>query len=146
MEYIPYTTEYKKSCLEVFKSNIPKYFADHELGEFEHWLDNGQTENYFVILNDNEIVGCGGIYIDDENKKAGFAWGMIHSDHHKKGYGSKFSKFRIAKIREISDHNIFLVTSQHTFEFYRNLGFEVLSIEENGFCEGLDKYDMKLNQ
>lgn len=146
MNYAPYAADYRNACIDVFKSNIPKYFADHELGEFEEWLDKGQTENYYVVLNDTEVIGCGGIYIDPERNKAGFAWGMIHSDYHKKGIGKEFSLFRIARIRAISNYDIFLVTSQHTFEFYRKLGFEVLSIEENGFCEGMDKYDMKLER
>lgn len=144
MKFIPFEPSHKKSCIEVFNSNIPKYFAPHELGEFTDWLDKGQTDNYYVVLEDNQVIGCGGIYIDNERKMAGFAWGMIHGDHHRKGYGAAFSKFRIERIKALTDLDIFLVTSQHTFEFYRKLGFEVLSMEKDGFCEGLDKYEMKL--
>lgn len=143
MEILPYKAEYKSDCLNVFNSNIPKYFAEHELDEFVMWLETGQLDNYYVVRLGDDIVGCGGIYLDQENNKAGFAWGMIHQDHHNNGFGKVFSEFRIDKIKEASNLPIFLVTSQHTFEFYRKLGFEVISFEKDGFCEGLDKYDMK---
>lgn len=145
MEIIPYTSDYKRDCLAVFNSNIPKYFAEHELNEFISWLDNGQTDMYYVVRLNGKTVGCGGIYMDSENNKAGFAWGMIHQDFHKKGLGKSFSQFRIEKIKELCDLPIFLVTSQYTFEFYRKLGFEVMSFEKDGFFKGQDKYEMKYN-
>ncbi len=143
MEIIPFNADYKTDCIAVFNSNIPNYFAEHELDEFITWLDEGQLDTYYIVKSNNKIVGCGGIYIDEENNKAGFAWGMIHQDYHNKGLGRAFSEFRIKKIKHMSDLPIFLVTSQHTFEFYRKLGFEVTSFEKDGFCKGLDKYDMK---
>lgn len=143
MEILPFKSEFKTDCITVFNSNIPKYFAVHELEEFTTWLDTGQTDTYYVVKSNEQIVGCGGIYLDPENNKAGFAWGMIHQDFHNKGFGKAFSEFRINKIKELSDLPIFLVTAQHTYEFYRKLGFEVISYEKDGFFKGCDKYDMK---
>ena len=143
MEISPFKPEFKTDCLAVFKSNIPKYFAEHELEEFTTWLDTGQVDTYYVVKSEGKIVGCGGIYLDPEKNKAGFAWGMIHQDYHKQGFGKAFSEFRIKKIKEMSDLPIYLVTSQYTYEFYRKLGFEVSTFQKEGFFEGHDKYDMK---
>ncbi|MFZ9029601.1 MAG: GNAT family N-acetyltransferase, partial [Crocinitomicaceae bacterium] len=108
MEILPFKSELKKDCITVFNSNIPKYFATHELEEFTTWLDTGQTDTYYVVKTDGQIVGCGGIYLDPQNNKAGFAWGMIHQDFHNKGLGKAFSEFRVKKIKELSDLPIFL--------------------------------------
>ena len=146
MNYRIYSPSDRDRCLEIFKSNVPKYFAEEETDEFIEWLKKGDLSNYYVVLNEDDIIGCGGIYVDHEKKKAGFTWGMIKRNLHKKGFGTSFSVFRIEQIKELCNYDIFLVTSQFTFEFYRKLGFQVLSIEKDGFLKGQDKYDMKLTR
>ena len=60
---VPYTSQYKDACLNVFKSNIGKYFADNELKEFEEFLGSQvYSTKYFVVLSDSKVIGCGGYY------------------------------------------------------------------------------------
>jgi N-acetylglutamate synthase-like GNAT family acetyltransferase len=144
MEFIKYNDLYKEACLEIFKSNTPKYFEEYEYVDFKKWLDEGQMDKYWVILKDEKIVGCGGIFVSDDKKEGGFAWGMIHKDLHGQGIGREFGKFRIKELQRMTNYRIRLCTSQHTFRFYEKLGFETYKFKKDGFSKGLDRYDMVL--
>jgi N-acetylglutamate synthase-like GNAT family acetyltransferase len=144
MEFLKYNDSYRDSCLEVFRSNTPKYFEDYEHVDFKKWLDEGQMDKYWVIVIDNKVVGCGGIFVSNKEEEGGFAWGMIHQDRHGQGIGRAFSQFRIEELRKITDYRIRLCTSQHTFGFYEKLGFENYKFKKDGFSKGLDRYDMVL--
>jgi len=150
-----YLPEDRASCLKIFKSNCPKYFDISELNDFEIWLNgqdhqkmayrNSKVENYFVIQNDDDVIGCGGYYIVPDTPKAGMAWGMIHHDFHKQGLGQILFRFRLDEIKKTYPRNdISLCTSQHTFRFYERFGFKVTKITNDGFAKGIDKYDMLL--
>ena len=45
--------------LELLRLNTPKYFSASEENDLIYYLKN-ETEQYFVLLVDNEILGCGG--------------------------------------------------------------------------------------
>ena len=144
MKFVPYKDEHFESCIDIFKSNQPKYFAPNELGDFAKWLKTGQMDKYFVIEDKDEIIGCGGVFIDEEKKEGGFAWGMIRHDLHGQGYGREFSLFRIELIQELCEYPVKLVTSQHTYPFYEKIGFVIDEIKKDGFQKGLDMYSMTL--
>tara|TARA_R110002072_G_scaffold237463_8_gene394836 strand:+ start:803 stop:1204 length:402 start_codon:yes stop_codon:yes gene_type:complete len=130
--------------MELFESNHPKYFAEHERPLFDKWLDNCNREEYFVAIKDAEILACGGVFLDDRFNKAGLSWGMVHSDHHGKGIGREFTQFRVNKMKELfPKHPAMLETSQFTFGFYEKMGFTIKKIEANGFGGGFDKYSME---
>jgi hypothetical protein len=46
---IAYSKENKEKLLEIFKQNIPTYFAIHELEEFSFYLEI-MSENYLCIF------------------------------------------------------------------------------------------------
>ena len=48
LEIRNFTRKDKPKCLEIFKSNHPKYFATHELPLFDKWLDTCELKEYFV--------------------------------------------------------------------------------------------------
>lgn len=132
-------------CIEIFDSNLGKYFADYERAEYIKWITEKTDPNlYWVIENETKVVGCGGIFTDDKEKVVGLAWGMIHLDYHGKGYGSHLTKFRVEKmIADFSHLKIILNTSQHTYQFYEKMGFKVTKFTEKGFSENIDRYDME---
>lgn len=139
-----FTKEDKNRCLEIFESNFPKYFAEHERLDFNRWLDTPNSNEYFVAEKEGEIIACGGVYIDKRFNKAGLSWGMVHSDFHRKGIGKEFTLFRVNKMQELfPTYKAMLETSQYTFGFYEKIGFEVKKIEPNGFGGGFDKYSME---
>ena len=151
-----YTPADKKFCIDVFKSNMPQFFDEEELPPFIEWLERQERgvpghsgsmeDHYYVIeLEDKGIIGCGGIYVAKDVKEVRFAWGMIHADYHKKGFGTALYKFREQKMKEgWPDHSITLGTSQHTFPFYERMGMKVINMIPKGYGDDLDRYDMKL--
>jgi predicted GNAT family N-acyltransferase len=151
----PYLAEDRIACIQIFKSNSPQYFDNSELTDFELWLNgqdqkilayrNSKVEQYFVIEEENKVVGCGGYYIITDTLIANMAWGMIDHSWHKQGLGHQLFKFRIDEIKKAHpNHSISLNTSQHTFPFFERFGFKVTKITKDGFANGMDKYEMLL--
>lgn len=140
--YIP---EDKEACLQIFDSNYPKYFADHERQEFINWLDKSDREDYFVIEEeDKNIIACGGLFTDTKLKTVGLAWGMVQSKEQGKGYGKVLAAYRLQLMKkQFPRHDKIVNTSQHTYRFFEKLGFKVENIIPDGFGKGFDKYQMK---
>lgn len=139
-----YENSHMLACLSIFDSNKPKYFHEDERPIFINFLNRGVPELYYLFRLDNRIVACGGIYEDDFNV-AGLSWGMVHSQYHKKGIGSFMTKYRIEKLIEVfPKHQYKIETSQHTFEFYKKMGFQESHRVKDGFGLGLDKIVMRL--
>lgn len=155
ISFLPFAACHKKDCLAIFDSNCPPYFAQSERILFSNFLnsliDNKPVydtikENFFyVLIVKDKIIGCAGFYTQTNNSQIRFSWGMILNSYHKKGLGTRIVQFRISKIKEFfPKHQIALDTSQHTFKFYQNFGFEVKEYTKNGYAQGLDKYEMLL--
>lgn len=160
MKIRAYTPADKGKCLDVFKSNCPKYFDRSELELFERWLEhqasehpvyqsptytNSERDAYYVIeIPVSGIIGCGGFYIVKDLPEARLAWGMIHVNFHRQGYGTALYQYRNDIIqREWPRHVLTLGTSQHTYSFYEKMGLTVTAIVKSGYGEDLDRYDMK---
>ena len=150
-----YTSGDKGKCIEVFKSNCPKFFDKDELDLFIHWLDhqvsqsptytNSERDAYYVVeLPQIGVVGCGGFYIVKAQHEARLAWGMIHADFHKQGYGTALYHYRKEIIKkDWPDHMITLGTSQYTYSFYEKMGMTVAATIKAGYGADLDRYDMR---
>jgi ribosomal-protein-alanine N-acetyltransferase len=149
----------KEKCIEVFQSNYPKFFDKAELDMFKTWLVHQASEKpiyisptyktsekdaYYIIENDEgNLVGCAGFYIVKDLNEARLAWGMIHADFHKKGFGTALYHYRIKAIKkDWPDHVITLGTSQHTYPFYEKMGMKVTASIKSGYGADLDRYDM----
>ena len=154
-----YKSEDKEKCIEIFQSNYPKFFDKSELSLFINWLDhqvgngstyqsptytNSEKDAYFVVeLPETGIVGCGGFYIVKDKNEARLAWGMIHSNFHKQGYGTALYNYRKEIIKkEWPNHIMVLGTSQHTYSFYEKMGMAITANIKAGYGPDLDKYDM----
>lgn len=154
-----YKPEDKEKCLAIFQSNCPKYFDKSEFLLFEKWLDHQANEEtvyksatysnaihdayYVITLPEFGLVGCGGFYIVKEPAEARLAWGMIHADYHRKGYGTALFHHRQKVIaEEWPGYRLSLGTSQHTYPFYEKMGLHVTNTIPSGYGEQLDRYDM----
>lgn len=155
-----YNLKDKQACLNIFDSNYPKYFDKSERDMFDKWLShqtdstinyksptytNSEADAYYVLeLPNKKIIACAGFYILKDEKEARLAWGMIHADYHKQGFGTALYNHRKEKIREVwPNHKITLGTSQHTFPFYEKMGMQVMNSFKDGYGIGLDRYDME---
>ena len=144
MKIIPYTNEKYNECVEIFISNLDKYFADYELDYFKSFLENVANRNsYFVFVENNRVIACGGY--EKEDREIELTWGMVKRSHHGKGYGRKLTLFRLNNIKiKYPGRTVKIETSQYTEEFYKKQGFKTQSIEKDGFTQDLDKYTMTL--
>ncbi|MGL4610950.1 MAG: GNAT family N-acetyltransferase [Trueperaceae bacterium] len=141
MNFRLYQKADEEKCLELFRSNTPKFFTSNEEAEFSNYLDDNPDE-YFV-LEHPDMIGCGGYGVEGET--AYLAWGMVHNTQHGTGAGKRLLLERLNLIVKRSDiKEIILDMSQHTFGFFEKLGFVVQKITQHGYGENLHRYDMKL--
>lgn len=149
-EYLP---DYKNRLLEIFESNMPLYFAEEELQLFFDFLDRDafQRGSYSVIFDSGNIVGCGGIALNQPSKYTNelhviMTWGMIDNKFHKNGFGKKLLLFRVKQAKELyPEVKIALGTTQHTFPFFEKYGFKTVAFEKDHWAKGLDLYQMELS-
>ncbi|WP_083572309.1 GNAT family N-acetyltransferase [Flavobacterium johnsoniae] len=146
MLIVKYTPLFKENCIEIFKSNLPKFFAPEELELFKSFLDQDTEDHYYVIMEDNRAVGCGGIFLDKKTDEAGLSWGMVHNAYHLKGIGKILTEYRINLLKKLYPSKTYKIdTSQHTAGFYEKKGFRTVTIIPDGFGKGIDQYVMKMD-
>ena len=140
-----YSPEEKEHLLNLIRLNTPKYFDPSEEVGLVSYLDN-ETEDYFVVEENDIIIGCGGINYSEEENAVVISWDIIHPEHQGKGIGRKLLEYRINLVKENSEYKTIVVrTSQLTDKFYEKLGFKLEFIEKDYWAEGYDLYQMKLH-
>ena len=99
----------RAACLALFDSNVPEYFQTTERHAFETFLDSpdllpprlrehrGPLGRFYVVENDEGIVGCGGWYFD--GNVAGLSWGIVRRSLHRRGLGRFLLEERLKDIR-----------------------------------------------
>jgi ribosomal protein S18 acetylase RimI-like enzyme len=133
----------REACLGVFDSNVPKYFTKDERDQFATFLDE-LPGPYLVLTDSDGVVGCGGYAVRADSGEADLCWGMVRRDAHGLGLGRLLTERRIdLAVGDPAVRAVTLNTSQHTRGFYEKLGFEVLSIQRDGYGPGLDRCDMR---
>ena len=141
----PYQSTDAEACMSLFDSNVPEYFAPAERAEFEQFLQrNAQGCAYQLIEQNGRVVACGGLSIRTDGV-AGFCWGMVERSLHRQGFGRQLSLARLQQARQNPNvKHVVLSTSQHTQDFYAQLGFSVTRIVADGHGPGLDAVEMVL--
>ena len=151
---LTYSAPDHAACLDIFQSNCPLYFMPDELEGLQLWLGgqdrqtlayrNTSADHFFVLEEGGKVLGCGGYYIVKDEPIANLVWGMIHAQHHKKGYGTQLYQYGLQHIHQnYPTHQLIMDTSQHTYGFYEKMGVKVSAITKDSYGEGLDRYDMK---
>ena len=141
----PYILSDKSAVINLLRLNTPTFFAPAEERDFEQYLEC-ELEDYFVVIEKDKIIGCGGINYFPSEKLARISWDMVDSTMHGKGIGKQLVEHRLQLLRKNSEINLIVVrTSQHTFQFYGKMGFEIKQVEKDFWAEGFDLYEMTLN-
>ncbi|CAN7374845.1 GNAT family N-acetyltransferase [Aminobacter sp. LjRoot7] len=143
----PYTSDDLAACLAIFDSNVPTYFAPEERADFCRFLESIASEGwpYLVLTTKGSIIGCGGLAVEPERKRASLAWGMVDKASHGQGLGTNLTLARLELARAMPDiAELTLDTSQHTHGFYEKFGFTVSKVTPDGIAPGLDRWDMTL--
>lgn len=134
----------RAACLAVFATNRPRYFHEGETQDFAAFLDQDAT-HYLVVLEGEDIVGCGGFALSEDGQQASLCWGMIRSERHGRGIGAQLLRARLEAIAGTTAERVRLSTSQHTEGFCRRFGFVVQSVQADGLAPGLDAVEMGLD-
>lgn len=144
--------EYKNALLAIFKSNMPLYFAEEELPLFIAFLNKDVfVKNYAVVFQENTIVGCGGIALNQPTEYTNeqhviMTWGMVDRKNHKVGFGKKLLEFRVQQAKVLFPGiKIALGTTQHTYGFFEKYGFKTVYFKKDHWSKGLDLYQMELS-
>lgn len=135
----------KSDCLSIFDSNVPQLYKPSEKEEFCHWLDYHAKDQFYVLSEKDEIVACGGIYINFSAGNAGLVWGMVDSAHYGKGYGQALTTYRLQQLLEkASNHSMRISASQYSSQHFKKFGLKQIDIKRNGLAPGLDRYDFMI--
>lgn len=144
-----YSTSDYDQCVNIFKSNIPEYFAKDELSDFQDYIKNisktkdGWTDFFYILKRDKKIVGCAGLGLNKSKKIATLSWGMVDKNYHRNGIGTQLTNYRLNLLQSYKlDLKIRLDTSQHSYLFYEKFGFKIEDIEKDGYEKGMHKYYM----
>jgi len=123
--------------IEAFKSNIPDYFALHELDLFISYFDRTDYP-YYIVEHEGNIVGGGGIAPEETEEVVTLTWGFIHRDFHGNKLGEALLLHRLQEMKRLYPGWIVKSdTSQLTEAFFGKYGFEVVYREDNHWFEGL---------
>lgn len=144
-----YSKTDKNDCIEAFKSNVPYYFTNEEIKDFESFLmriENGSDNAHFYVGDCNQkIIGCGGFGDRDNIGVYSLAWGFIHKDFHKKGFGEKLLLYRIEKIKQLKpEFPVIIDTTQYSFKFFEKYGFQTTKVTNDYYAIGMHRHDMSL--
>lgn len=139
----PYKYKDKDKLIELIRLNIPKYFAPSEEKDFTDYLDD-YVEDYFVVEENGQIIGSGGINYFPDAGQARISWDIIHPEHQGKGIGRQLLQHRLQHIRK--DPTIWYIvvrTTQLVYGFYEKMGFELEKTEKDFWADGFDLYQLK---
>ncbi|HJA16417.1 MAG TPA: GNAT family N-acetyltransferase [Candidatus Butyricimonas faecavium] len=133
----------KEAVMNLIRLNIPKYFAPEEEADLNHYLDQ-EREIYYVLLFEEQIIGCGGINFADNNTTGKISWDILHPEYQGKHLGSQLLKHRIEKIKTIASiKKITVRTSQLVYKFYEKQGFQLNEVKKDYWAKGFDLYSME---
>ena len=60
----PYTSADRIGCLNVFDTNVPKFFAEDERAIFSDFSDGPVLKRPYLVLRiKDEVVACGGLKV-----------------------------------------------------------------------------------
>ncbi len=154
LKIIPYAEECYNSCMDIFISNTPDYFAYDEQPHFEDWLKaqgNGklahpvsEKEFYYVLIDLNKVIGCAGFLLAKNSGEIYLSWGMVHRQFQKLGYGKLLLDYRLQSIEQSHPNKkIRLSTTQDIAPFFEHYGFKTINIKEKYYAQNLDRYEME---
>lgn len=145
MEIREYQASDRAACIMIMQSHIPEYFQEHDLIDFENFLDRLPGRFFVVTEPDAGLIGCGGIALGrTANTEAVLCYGMITHDRLHQGFGRELLRKRLDDFlpREPQVECIVVNTSQRTAGFFGKFGFSVVERQANGFGAGLDRVSM----
>lgn len=140
----PYTEIDQNRILAIFQLNTPEFFSREEESDLIQYLKS-ETEDYFVIEDEGQVIGCGGINYENDFTMGVISWDIIHPEYQGKGVGVQLLKHRLDLLKSnTSIQKIIVRTSQIVFRFYEKAGFELKEVKTDYWAKGFDLYHMEI--
>lgn len=141
---IPFHEEHISDLLQIFDSNMPKYFDPSERNQYIQFFESLYQGEYYVYHEDDTYLGAGGFCTQNPGE-ARIVWVMVDSKSHGRGVGKALMQFFEQRIRDRKEYSkISLQTSQLTDKFYEKLGYKTLYTKKDHWGEGLDLVYMEM--
>jgi ribosomal-protein-alanine N-acetyltransferase len=108
----PYLPHHQPLLIDLLRMNTPTFFAPSEEQDYIDYLTH-HAQAYFVVEEDNAIIGVGGInYGFDNGQTARLSWDIVHPHHQGKGIGAMLTRYRIDEITKNGSFQLRLRPSQ----------------------------------
>lgn len=121
-----YRHDDREACLEVYRSNTPDLLPGEVLPHFEKFLETG-TSYVLVVESEGLIVGTGSLALQGDSNHALLLYGVIHREHHGKGFGSSLLAARLSLVdSDAWPVGVLMETSPLTGNFFAQYGFSLL--------------------
>jgi len=143
MEIRKFESSDREKVINLLRMNTPEYFSPNEEKDLIYYFDF-HADNYYVIENQNNIIGAAGFNLSGDGKTGYLSWDIIHPEYQRKGVGSELTRFRIERIKAIETVQTLAVrTSQLAYKFYEKFGLILRETVRNYWDEGFDLYQME---
>lgn len=130
----PFAKSDKDTLVNVFKLNIPLYFAPHEADEYVEYLKEHDS-TYFTVEKDNKIIGGLGYTI--KGQEGSITWIFLHPSYSGLGIGQQAVQHCLDVLRSKEQVTKFVVrTSQLAYAFFEKFGYKVVFTKKDYLGEG----------
>lgn len=138
----PYLPTDQQEVIAILQLNTPHFFAHEEKADLLRYLAY-EREDYFVLTQNQTIIGSGGINYKTEKNTAYISWDLLHPHYQRHGYGSQLLQYRISRIAHLHPTmQIVVRTSQLAYAFYEANGFILKETIPAYWAPGFDLYYM----
>ena len=138
LQFRLYTPNDFNECVALYTSNEPEHVPDGYRPHFEQWLADGRT--LILIAESSGVpVACGGVAYQNSYDVAALSFGIVHSQHHRNGFGTTLLAARLALLEPATyGCTVAMEVTSASFSFYRRFGFQGYSVstDPRGYCFG----------
>ena len=147
IELRPYSDADQQRLVEILRMNVPKYFCDNDVLDFEQYLHDKMWDRHWVFLDRNRLViGCASCYWRAPSV-VGLSWMFFEPFR----VGSRAIRpwmeeyFSIIVHDLCSDGNVTLAlnTIPRVAKFMHRFGFNAVETIKDGYGPGYDKVYME---
>lgn len=138
LQFRLYTPADLDVCSALYASNESGHVPAGYRPDFERWLADGQTL-ILVGESDGAPVACGGVAYQNSYDVAALTFGIVHSQHHRCGFGTTLLVARLALLEpDTRGCTVSMEVTSASFSFYRRFEFQgcVVTRDARGNCFG----------
>lgn len=142
LQFRRYEPADRSSCLALFGENCPEFFAPNEHEDYVEFLDN-RTQNYFVCLLNDRVVGAYGLY-PLAGGGAALHWIMLSPSAQGVGLGSAIMARVLDDLRGSARSPLHISASHKSAPFFAKFGAVEISTTPDGWGPGMHRVEMQL--